>query len=307
MKQTQRHRIISVGSKMEFQYYTKDKLLNADDYLLSFGISKNLVDSSFELIQYPLKLYSKNQKQYYLQPRVEDHEQIVAFQSIVTAIELLLKARIALSDWRLLIADNGKENKRKILEGDFRSINFDRCVTILENKCNINLENYAKDRLEKVRIARNKIAHFYFDIKKEVLDSYISHCFDIYIDFYRTQLKDEIFDSGDRTEDFERDLVELSSFIDTRKQSNLLKFGPIKEFYLGNFRECNECWTYNLSLTQDNLLVCLFCGKEIDIEEYAADNNELNSEPSFCPICRIKTIIGNYKGQEQCIVCGQIK
>ena len=77
---------------MIHSYYNRQKLQQADDSYLSFGISINLLDSAFNILQHPIDLLKNEKGSYYRNKSISEYELIACFQSVSTALELILKS-----------------------------------------------------------------------------------------------------------------------------------------------------------------------------------------------------------------------
>jgi len=203
---------------MIFNYYNKKRLSELDDDSLSFGVSINLLDSAFHLLQHPFELL-KEKRSWTYRKDLEEYELITAFLSIATAIELLMKSKIAGKNWTLLFNNPNKASRDSLINADFQSVNFENCVKRIEDNYQIILDQRIKSRVETIRTVRNKITHFFHSIKKDEIINLIAFGLDIYIEFYRSYIKDQMFDASDRTEGFEIELSAIHQFVESRELS----------------------------------------------------------------------------------------
>lgn len=289
---------------MIYSYYTNKKLSELDDHSLSFGIANNILDSAFQLLQYPFELLREKDSWTY-KKEYEEYELIIAFVSIATAIELLMKSKIALKKWSLLFKNPEKATRDSVINADFKSINFETCVKLIEGEYHILLDNRLKSRLDVIRTTRNKITHFYHSISKSEITNLIAFGLDIYIDFYRQYIRGDVYDDSDRTEDFEVELASIHEFVESRIESSKKREGPIRQSDKDLNPECQKCWTCNLVITKNGEVKCLYCGAIIDVELYAEDWADPDTEITECDICKKRTMISRLSKKHSCIICGK--
>lgn len=77
-----------------------------------------------------------------------------------TAIELFLKARLLVQDWKLVVTGNAPALK-EFFEGDFKSVNLGEAFKRLGNDVNTPLDKSIQDAFTKIATHRNKMVHFY--------------------------------------------------------------------------------------------------------------------------------------------------
>lgn len=289
---------------MKYRYYTKEKLAKSDDHSLSFGICNNLLDSAFDILQHPFELLRNERRGYGRGQNIEEFELLAAFLSTVTAIELLLKSMIAVKSWKLLFSNQKKVSRDALLKGEFRSVNFDNCIDIIESHHGVSIDDRIKNRLEEIRVIRNKITHYYLDFTQDQILNWIAFGLDIFIEVYRSYLKNEVYDDSDRTEGFEEDLSDIHQFVAARIESGKIREGNVYQLDNDLNHECQKCWTENLALTKSYEIKCLYCGHDIDVEVYAAYHAADNTEITTCKNCQKKTVIVRRSHRPKCILCG---
>jgi hypothetical protein len=289
---------------MKYRYYSKEKLTELNDKMLSFGICNNLLDSAFNILQHPFELLKNEKKGYGRRQNIEEFELVGAFLSTVTGIELLMKAMIAVKGWDHLFSNRKKVSRDALINGEFRSLNFENCIDAIESSHGVDIDDRIKSRIEVMRVIRNKITHYYLDFSKDEILNYIAFGLDIFIEIYRSYLKDRVFDENDRTEGFEEDLSDIQQFVTARIESAKVREGNVYQLSDDLNNECQKCWTANLVLTKSIGIKCLYCGNEIDIEEYAKYHADDNTEITICKKCQKKTVITRGAHKPKCIICG---
>ena len=252
------------GEEMNNCNYKKSELLKANDTQLSFLIGVNLVNTSELILQFPIEMFQNTRKGFGRRKNLENHQLFAAFQSIVNAIELLLKSHIALIDYNLLFKNNKKVSRESIINGDFESINLSKCIEIIENNSNTIFSEKIKNKINSLRIIRNNLTHFYVETTNEMFQKHIAFGLDVYITIYREFIKEKIYDSYDRTEGFEEELSDFEDFVKLRVDEYKEKI-KLENYSIPGDPECPVCYTWNLIITE-NKKMCLFCGYE-DKEE----------------------------------------
>lgn len=243
---------------MNNRNYSRKELIEADDKQFSFFVGVNLVNTSELVLQFPFELFKNTKKDWGRKKDVEIYQLFAAFQSIVNAVELLLKSRIALIDYKLLLKNTRDTSRESIINGDFQSVNFYKCIEVIEGNSSDIIPQNIKDRIDRLRIIRNKITHYYIETTHEMFSNYIAFGFDAYVTIYRDFIKEKIYDSYDRTEGFEEELSDFEEFVKIR----------VEKYKTPGNHECPVCYTWNLIIQEDKKEICLFCGYE-KIEESA--------------------------------------
>lgn len=292
---------------MQYRYYNKEKLIKLDDNSLSFGICNNLLDSAFHILQHPFELLRNEQKGYGRRKEIEEFDLLASFLSTVTAIELIMKSMIAAESWKYIFSNQKKISRDALINGEFRSINFEKCIDAIETHCNKKIDGRVKSRVEEIRVIRNKLTHYYLDFTVDEILNYIAFGLDIYIEFYRTYVKNTVYDECDRTESFEEDLSDIHQFVTTRIESAKIKEGNVYQLEGDLNNECQKCWTANLVITKSNEIKCLYCGNQIEIEEFAEYHADDNTEITTCRNCQKKTVVIMSSNKPKCIICGEDK
>jgi hypothetical protein len=251
---------------MNNRNYTKKELIEADEYQFSFLVGVNLVNTSELLLQFPFELFKTTKKGWGRKKDLEIYQLFAAFQSIVNAVELLLKSRIALINYKLLLKTTKNISRELIINGDFQSINFDKCIEVIECNSADSIPKNIKDRVDSLRIIRNKITHYYIETTQDMFLNYIAFGLDAYITIYRDFIKEKIYDSYDRTEGFEEELSDFEQFVKIRVEK-YKEDHKLENYKIPGNPECPICYTWNLVI-QENKKMCLFCGyEEIDETE----------------------------------------
>ena len=286
---------------MIHHYYTIEKLLTLEDHSLSFGIANNILDNALQFVEHPFELFREDNWGY-KNKHIEEYDLIAAFLSVATAIELLMKAKIALKGWQLIANSSRRTTRENLIRGEFNSIAFEKCVGIIEREYGIVLDSRIKSRLNKIRTTRNKITHYFQSISKKEIIDLIAFGLDIFVDFYRRYLREDVYHETDMTEYREKELATFSKFVELRIESNRHNEGPVIEIDEDLNDECSKCYTISLVITQNHEIKCMYCEAIFDIEEYARDWADPDTEPGWCDACEKKTVISRHSTR-RCIIC----
>jgi hypothetical protein len=76
-------------------------------------------------------------------------------------VELLLKARLMMEHWTLIISDIKTADTESFVEGNFRSVSLDETIIRLKKIVNVEIGNDAQKVFRGLRTHRNQIVHFY--------------------------------------------------------------------------------------------------------------------------------------------------
>lgn len=77
------------------------------------------------------------------------------------AVEILLKARLMVEHWSLVIEEPQHANLNKFLDGDFRSVTIDESIRRLRNIAGVNVPANAQRSFRQLQEHRNKLVHFF--------------------------------------------------------------------------------------------------------------------------------------------------
>lgn len=78
-----------------------------------------------------------------------------------SGVELLIKARLFMEHWALIVSDTSKANADKFVRGDFRSIDLREAISRLKNIARQDVPVAAVSVFDQLRKHRNQMVHFY--------------------------------------------------------------------------------------------------------------------------------------------------
>jgi DNA-directed RNA polymerase subunit RPC12/RpoP len=78
-----------------------------------------------------------------------------------SGVELLLKARLMMEHWALIVLETQKADTEKFLSGDFRSVGLNDAVSRLKNIASLDFPLEAHKAFQKLQNHRNQMVHFF--------------------------------------------------------------------------------------------------------------------------------------------------
>ena len=223
---------------------------------------------------------------------------------MMVAIELLLKARIAHHDVRLLKKGSDVPSLSDFQAGKFFSLTVKEAIKILKKECGIHLSLEQKATIESLCDVRNAIVHLHGvddDIKLAVpiadgLNFFVEFIFQDY--YYENAYQDD-------ARQMATDWTEYRQFCESRTSSLQeqlnIRLRP-RTWYTA---ECSHC-AQMADVLEDNKLICLFCHFSEPVSEYASRRSE-NRTSSTCPVChQIAVMAVSVRGEiaKECFCCG---
>src|SRR5258707_1955782 len=213
---------------------------------------------------------------------------------LAAGIELILKERLRLEDWRLVFVDIDRANETLYNAGDFRSVGQKESLARLEEYCGIEIKRADKEKLAAFRVRRNRLEHFAIVVTKVAIESLAAQALGVLLDFIG-----EAFADIDLREN-ENQLIQrirerlnvFNAFAESRLAEIFAESNPRKA-ELVNLLECPTC--LRETLRPDVSVECFFCGYRADGDEAAdyfiAQNPNASARKYYCPECGNKTLV----------------
>jgi DNA-directed RNA polymerase subunit RPC12/RpoP len=202
--------------------------------------------------------------------RQENSEQWkFAILHLTTALELLLKARLAIEDHNQLVDGKTQITERQFDEGDFKSVGIDECIKRLGRTCDFSLDNHQRQVITTLRNLRNRVAH-YVDPSgdTDALKAATAAGLNLFIEINNAEFGDED-PYGART--ILQLVVELHKYDDFVKERLSSLSGRLHSAVRPRTHytdECSHC-LQDAAIIIDDEVQCLFCGHRIAVREYA--------------------------------------
>lgn len=278
------------------------------DISLNIRVSSNLLENSFDFLFAGVNILKRNDEDYCFWKKPKEIK--AALLSITTAIELLLKAKIASVDWVQIFNEPSQAEQSKILSGEFFSLKFESCFKRLKSISSIEFDKKTIDDIEQIRKIRNRITHYHSDTDGRELLGLTATGLDIFIEFYRKHIIKDFCEGYDRTAEIDGELKSIKDYVQIRlktlRESNMNKVKPVTF----HFSECGVCLQDVFILKDDQTVLCTFCGNEEDIKESAMAYSNFQEQIRLCPKCTRESMAALHQSVAeeeeawQCIICG---
>lgn len=279
-----------------------------DDIKTNIKTSSELLNNAFDFLNIPIEILRKFDR-WYRSWKWDNYELKTALLNVTIGVELILKAKIASINWKELFQKASNANKEKLISGSFYSVKFEDCISRIEKISKIKFSEEIKHRINKIRQIRNKVTHFYFDIKKENFASLVSYGIDFFIEFYRNYIFSYFCEEKDRTEKIDYELSCVTDYLSVRLLTISEKMKNLPRPNTNYFKECPDCLQDAFILKDDETTQCLYCGRTDNIKDYAEFHSNYKSQTKICPSCNRNsmTAIHSSKNEQEawdCIICG---
>ena len=192
-------------------------------------------------------------------PRMLKH----ALATLVDGVELLLKARLELKDWRLIFRDEENADHNAYEKGDFDSVSFKEAVKRLKDQCSVEIEDPDLFVINESRERRNRIRHFAIVVEHSTAVSLIVKTFAFAVEFVSAQLEPLRRPLEDQLSHLRTLLGEFQAFVDARMAAIQSELDSAYDVV-----RCPFCMQDALILG-DGKTRCRFCGHSASGEEMA--------------------------------------
>lgn len=224
---------------------------------------------------------------------------------LATAIELLLKACLALKDHKYLVRGKVQVTDRQFDLGDFHSVGIDECVEKLR-ACGARLSSSQSVAITRLRVLRNRVAHYISVENTNEMKVAIAAGLNVFIEINNANFPDEDPYSGRTISQLIVDLNEYDEFVTARLMYLSDQLLAATRPRTHHTDECSRCFQDATIIVQDKIQ-CLFCGDSETIKEFA----QLISDDGSVGVCghcgREAVARHKYKGDEptyECFCCG---
>lgn len=219
-----------------------------------------------------------------------------------SGIELVLKYRLSKEHWSLLFQDIDKSSLDSFKSGDFKSVDFESCISRLKKICSLEIQEEECKNLKFLKKKRNKFEHFGITDSEIALKSYSTKVLSFIIDFIDKNIpKEDINDSEyEILDEIRQNLAKFNEFVKHR----LDEIQPIiNSLKYANRVICPICFQETLEI--DNGAKCYFCNyygsandvaedyinNVLGISEYECVKNGGEYPKYICPDCGSNTFI----------------
>lgn len=238
---------------------------------------------------------------------------------LFSGILLFLKDVLYKEHWTLIFNDIDSANKAKLLDGDFKSVDFHNLLNRLEATGSIDILPKLKNDLSWMRKQRNKIEHLHNDLNqnevKARIASLLNNLYDT-LQVHKTSKEDYVVEE-DAFFDYEYnslfELIQIYSFkFDDfiQKRKAIIK-NKIQQSYIAILCPC--CKQRALEIQPDeNKCMCHFCLRMWNTKEFYYENskehiNEIKYgyEKTPCPNCQSTKLYKSYT-DAVCFKCFEV-
>lgn len=184
-------------------------------------------------------------------------------------VELILKEKLRTEHWSLLFADINKANEDAFKTGDFKSVDFDDCITRLEKISKVNLESHV-EVLRKIRRVRNRLQHFEYKGSRDEVIPIIVKTWSFVLDFIHDYLPHVVTDQNATIDKIRQLMIENEDFVTGRFTDIQPEVEEFKK-YSNAVLECPHCLENTLLIPGGENPHCLFCRYSASAEEVCED------------------------------------
>lgn len=227
------------------------KIMQKQSETVAFTLKENAVDFLRSAV-----IYVKNEK---------DHTQRLKYGllHLVAGIELLLKYRLSMEHWSLVIDDIDKTGLNDINSGDFKSVGWQEAISRLEKFADYELSDSDRKLLDHLRKLRNRIQHFDIKLNREESISRLAAGL-----HFATMFMDSALGEKELAQEIQKELAEFQQFVKVRLDAirdSLTVLG--KSFCLIPCHRCDQDTLY----ADGGQSYCVFCGYEGSGESTASE------------------------------------
>ena len=197
-----------------------------------------------------------------------DKDEVISAICFSTAMELLLKARLAAEHWSLIFKDPDKASMDKFRDGDFQSATLENTITRLKNITDTEFDSSERNAYTEISKHRNICVHFGADGKfKNGSPATINKAL-VYLHKKITEEWNALFFNNKAdVQKLHHQISRLGPFIDE-------KYQLIKD----TLRETAEREGLDI-------IECIFCQKESCLETSGVSDEKISITRYHCKIC----------------------
>jgi hypothetical protein len=203
-----------------------------------------------------------------------------AILHLTTALELGLKARLAIEDHKYLVAGKSQVSDRQFDEGDFRSISIEECIKKLTQTSPFSMTKRQLQVLATLRSLRNRITHYIDPGDTDALKAAFAAGLNLFIEISNAEFADEDPYGARTMSQLVVELHKFDAFVKERISSLADHLCSAMRPRTHHTDECSYCLQDATVIDGDDVR-CLFCGHGMSVREFA----ELISDDSTVEIC----------------------
>jgi hypothetical protein len=221
------------------------------------------------------------------------------------AVEVLLKARLQMKDWTLIVVDAAKTDESRFRQGNFASINRHETLRRLDAVLGIKIEQKDKDALEVLGRLRNSLQHWGLTATKYAVETGAADVLDFLIRFLDEELLQQL--SPDERRHIDNDMNVVRKGLANIREFVRIRMDRLRGELadrLHHVVQCPDCRQFALVIAA-SAGSCRFCTRGWDDPEellrgYVAnilgfgtrDSGRMGEEPvEACLACGAETLV----------------
>lgn len=228
---------------------------------------------------------------------------------LMTALELLLKARVAIKDPLLLVANGKSVTVESFSRGDFRSIGVEDAIELLTGANLLNLTDRQVKQLTTLRSMRNRVTHFVHGAGSIEARTALGAGIHLFIEIHNAEFSDDEVYSRRSMRSLAEDLRQCDEFVRERLDQLSYQLNSSTRPRTRYFSECLYCLQDATVITGENI-TCLFCGRTATVQD-TADLYSNGETVEFCPVCERPSVVCHLNSGDEptyeCICCGYFR
>ncbi|MEK7993463.1 MAG: hypothetical protein AAB403_06620 [Planctomycetota bacterium] len=232
-----------------------------------------------------------------------------AILHLTTALELILKARLAMEDHRLLVVGKTPVSDRQFDEGDFRSVGIEDCVERLARNTRFSLRNQQRQVLSSLQSLRNRVAHYIDPSDTVAVKAAVGAGLNLFIEINNAEFRDEDPYGARTMSELVVELHKHEDFVKERLSSLSERLRSATRPRTHYTDECSFC-LQDAAIIDGDEVRCLFCGHGMATREFAELRSD-NGTVEACPKCGRPSIAKHqWKDREptyECFCCGHFR
>ena len=242
----------------------------------------------------------------YIQDGGDQHR--FALLHLATAIELLLKARLALEDHKLLVVGTKPVTDEAFARGDFRSVNLDEAIERLEGLGQLAITPSQRAQLVALRNMRNRVTHFVPPVDAVEAKAALAIGVSLFVDIHNAEFADEDVYKAKPMQRILEELSKSKDFIHARHAHIAERLRRSARPRTHHLDERPRCLQDAAAIVAENI-ECFFCGLSRTVHDCTWLLSE-DGTVGACPACG-RTSVARHavgKGTEptfECFCCGQ--
>jgi len=233
-----------------------------------------------------------------------------AILHLATALELLLKARLAIEDHRHLVAGKRQVSDRQFDDGDFASVTVEECIEKLAKHSQFTLTTRQRQVLSQLRHLRNRVAHFSEPGDAAALKAAVAAGLNLFIDItHAAEFRDDETYGTKSVRQLVTELHKYDDFVKERLSAISEHLRTAKRPMTHHADECSFCLQDAAVIDGDDIR-CLFCSHKETVREFAEGRSH-DGTAEVCPACGRHSVLmdqwKDYEPTHECFCCGYFR